>query len=193
MTDPKTLWKTQIVEDNSMITLADVRARAERFQAGIRWRNFGLYAYSAFCIIVPLWLIARGALPLMRYPLLLTVAAQLLVLWQINFRITARRLPGDVAAQPALDFHRQQLERQARGLSRAWLWYMLPFLIPFAWELGIGLHRIHTGAAPPQNMRVIVTYIIIAIFFWTAVMLAFSRAKLKVQLQIERLKILKAE
>jgi hypothetical protein len=193
MTDLKTVWITQPLEVNEMSTLVEVRARADRFQSGIRWRNVGLYAYSASSIIFSFWLIARGALPLMKYPLLLTVAAQLVVLWQINRRITARHLPGDMAAQPALDFHRQQLERQARGLSHAWLWYMMPFLIPFVWELGIGLHRIHAGVAPPQNLRVIVNYLIIAVCFWTAVLLAFSRARLRVQLQIERLNALKAE
>ena len=176
-----------------MSTLAEVRARADRFRAGIRWRNVALYTYSAFGVIVSFWLLARGALPLMKYPLLLTVAAHLLVLWQINRRLTARRLSGDMAAQPALDFHRQQLERQAHGLSHAWLWYMTPFLVPFVWELGIGLHRIQTGAAPPQNLRPIVFYIVVGVFFWTAVLLAFSRARLKVQLQIERLNALKAE
>jgi hypothetical protein len=193
MTDFKTVWITQPLEVNAMSTLAEVRARANRFQSGIRWRNIGLYAYSVFSIIFSFWLIARGSLPLMKYPMLLMVAAHLLVLWQINRRITARRLPGDMAAQPALDFHRQQLERQAHGLSHAWLWYMMPFLVPFVWELGIGLHRIHTGAAPLQNLRVIVHFAVIAVCFWTAVLLAFSRARLRVQLQIERLNALKAE
>jgi hypothetical protein len=192
MTDPKTVWITQPLEVNAMSTLTEVRARADRFQAGIRWRNVALYAYSAFSIIVSFWLLARGALPHINYPMMLMVAAHLLVLWQINRRITARRLPGDMAAQPALDFHRQQLERQSRGLSHAWLWYMTPFLVPFVWELGIGLHRIHTGAAPPQNLRPIVFYIVVGVCFWTAVLLAFSRAKLRVQLQIERLNALKA-
>ncbi|HEY0412372.1 MAG TPA: hypothetical protein VGD66_04450 [Allosphingosinicella sp.] len=193
MTDFKTVWKTQPLEVNAMSSLAEVRARDERFQAGIRWRNVALYAYSAFSIIVSVWLIARGAFPAMRYPMLLMVAAHLLVLWQINRRIAARRLPGDMAAQPALDFHRQQLERQARGLSHAWLWYMMPFLVPFVWELGIMLNRIETGALPPQTLRLFVFFVVVAICFWTAVLLAFSRAALRVQLHIERLKALKAE
>ncbi|HEX4736361.1 MAG TPA: hypothetical protein VH331_02245 [Allosphingosinicella sp.] len=193
MTDFKTVWKTQPSEVNAMSTLAEVHARAAKAQAGIRWRNTALYAYSAFSIAVSVWLIARGAFPLMRYPILLTVAAHLLVLWQINRRINARPLPADMAAQPALDFHREQLERQAHGLSQAWLWYMVPFLIPFAWELGIMLNRIHTGEAPPENARLLVFFIVVAACFWTAVLLAFSRAALKARLQIERLNALKAE
>jgi hypothetical protein len=193
MTDFKAVWITQPLEVNAMSTLAEVRARADRFQSGIRWRNVALYAYSAFSIIFSFWLLARGAFPAIKYPMLLMVAAHLLVLWQINRRITARRLPGDMAAQPALAFHRQQLERQARGLSHAWLWYMMPFLVPFVWELGIMLHRIQTGALPPQSFRLFVFFIVVAVCFWTAVLLAFSRAALRVQLQIERLNALKAE
>ncbi|TMJ17667.1 MAG: hypothetical protein E6G94_01800 [Alphaproteobacteria bacterium] len=193
MTDPKTVWKTQESEENEMSNIAEVRVRADRLQAGTRTRNIALYAYSAFSIAVSLWLVARGAFPAMRYPMLLMVAAHLLVLWQVNQRITARSLPADMAARPALDFHREQLERQAHGLSRAWLWYMMPFLVPFAWELAIMLHRIQTGEAPPENMRLLLVFVVVGICFWTAVLLAFSRAALKAQLQIERLNAVKAE
>jgi Flp pilus assembly protein TadB len=193
MTDFKTVWKTQTSEVNAMTTLAEVHARADRLQAGIRWRNIALYIYSAFSIVVALWLVARGAFPVVRYPLLLTVAAHLVILWQVNQRITARRLPVDMAAQPALDFHRAQLERQAHGLSRAWLWYMMPVLVPFLWELGIMLNRIQAGEAPPESFRLLVFFVVVAVCFWTAVLLAFSRAALKARLQIERLNALKAE
>jgi hypothetical protein len=202
MTDLKTVWITQPSEVNAMSTLAEVRARASRFQTGIRWRNVALYAYSAFSIIVSSWLLARGAFPALKYPMMLMVAAHLLVLWQINRRITARRMPGDMAAQPALDFHREQLEHQARGLSHAWLWYMLPFLVPFLWELAIWLHRIETHAIPCKmdlatchtaQTHGFISTVLLAICFWTAVLLAFSRAALRVRLQIERLNALKAE
>jgi hypothetical protein len=193
MTDLKSVWKTQVPEVNAMSSLAEVRVRAAKLQAGIRWRNLALYAYSAFSILVSLWLIARGAFPAMRYPMLLMVAAHLLVLWQINRRITARRLPADMAAQPALDFQRGQLERQAHGLSRAWLWYMMPFLVPFVWELGIMLNRIHTGEAPPEAPRLFAVFVVTGVLFWTAVLLAFSRAALRARFEIERLKALQAE
>jgi hypothetical protein len=193
MPDLKDVWKTQPTEVNAMSSLAEVRVRAGRFEAGIRRRNIALYAYSALSILVSLWLVASGALPAVRYPLVLTIAAHLFVLWQVNRRITARRLAVDMAARPALEFHRDQLERQAQGLSRAWLWYMLPMLLPFLWELAIMLVRIQTGAAPPEAMRLLVFFIVVAICFWAAVLLAFSRAALKAQLQIEHLKALKAE
>jgi len=193
MSDVKSVWKDQQTEVNAMTSLAEVRTRAAHAEARARWRNAALYAYSAFSILVSAWLIARGAFPAMRYPMLLMVAAHLFVLWQVNRRIAARRLPEDLGAHPAIDFHRDQLERQAHGLSRAWLWYALPFLVPFAWELGIMLHRIQTGEAPPDAPRLLAVFVVTGALFWTAVLLAFSRAALKARFEIERLKALKAE
>ena len=196
MNDLKTVWKTQTVEENRMITLSDVRARAGRFQARIRWRNIALYAYSLVNIGLSIWLIASGRLSAFKYPMLLMVAAHLLVLWQINRRIAARPLPGDMAEQPALDFHRHELERQVHNLSRAWLWYIAPFIPPFLWELAIWLQRIqiHATAMPEAAAyRMFLLTVLGGVFFWTAVWLAFSRAAVRLQLQIERLNALKAE
>jgi hypothetical protein len=193
MNDLKTVWKTQPLEENTMISLSDIRARAGRFQARIRWRNIALYAYSLANIAISFWLIASGRLSAFKYPMLLMVAAHLLVLWQINRRIATRPLPGDVAAQPALDFYRQELGRQADNLSRAWLWYIAPFIPPYVWELAIWLDRIQTHAIPNADYRLFLFSIIGAVSFWTAVWLAFSRASVRLQLQIERLNVLKAE
>ena len=194
MTDLKTVWKTQPMEENGMITLSDVRVRAGRFQARVRRRNVALYAYSLINIGLSFWLIAtRPRLSAaFLYPGLLMVAAHLFVLWQVNRRIAARPLPGDMAGQPALDFYRHELERQADGLSRAWLWYIAPFMPPFLWELAIWQHRIQTHVAV-LGYREFISSVMFAVCFWTAVWLAFSRASVRLQLQIERLNVLKAE
>jgi hypothetical protein len=193
MSDLKTVWKTQFLEENSMITLSDLRARAERFQAHVRRRNVALYAYSLINIVLSFWLIAtRPRLSAFLYPVLLMVAAHLLVLWQVNRRIGARPQPGDMAEKPALDFYRHELERQADGLSCAWLWYIAPFMPPFVWELAIWLHRIQTHVAV-FGYRELIFSVMFAVCFWTAVWFAFSRAAVRLQLQIARLDVLKAE
>ena len=46
MTDIKAIWQNQPMEDNEMINLSEIRARAESFKVGVRWRNLSLYAYS---------------------------------------------------------------------------------------------------------------------------------------------------
>ena len=195
MDDLKAVWKTQPVEDG-MITLTDARARADKFQGHVRKRNVIFYAYALFNIVASFWLIATGRLSAFLYPMLLMVAAHLWVLWQVNRRIGARPVPGEMGARPALDFYRDELKRQIDGLSRAWLWYIAPFLLPYFWELAIWQQRIEARAAAtsmPPNYQLLLFSIVGAVFFWTAVWLAFSRASLRLELQIERLNALKAE
>lgn len=196
MDELKTAWKTQPVEENSMITLSDIRARADKFQSHVRKRNVIFYAYALFNIVVSIWLIATGRWDEFLYPMLLMIAAHLWVLWQVNRRIGARPVPGEMGGRPALDFYRDELKRQVEGLSRAWLWYIAPFMPPFIWELAIWVQRIEARAAAtsmPANYQLFLFSILGAVFFWSAVWLAFSRASLRLELQIERLNAVKAE
>jgi hypothetical protein len=196
MDELQTIWKTQAVEEIGMITLSGVRARADKFQSQVRLRNVVFYVYALFNIAASIWLIASGRLSAFRYPMLVMIAAHLWVLWQVNRRIGARPAPGETGGRPALDFYRDELKRQADGLSRAWLWYIAPFMPPFLWELAIWLQRIQTHATPmPQAAayRLFLLVVFGAVCFWTAVWLAFSRASVRLQMQIERLNALKAE
>jgi hypothetical protein len=195
MDDLKAVWKTQPVEDG-MITLTDARARADKFHAQVRLRNVIFYVYALFNIVASFWLIATGRWGAFLYPMLLMIAAHLWVLWQVNRRIGARPLPGEMGGRPALDFYRDELKRQASGLSQAWLWYIAPFMPPFIWELAIWQQRIEARAVAtsmPANYQLFLFSILGAVFFWTAVWLAFSRASLRLELQIERLNAVKAE
>ena len=196
MSDVKALWQNQTVEEKDMITLSDVRTRAATLQARVRMRNVIFYAYALFNIVASVWLIATGRLSAYLYPMLLMVAAHLFVLWQVNRWIGARALPGDAGGRPVLDTYRDELKRQVHGMSRAWLWYMVPFMPAFLWELAIFVQRIETGAlqTPKAASYRLLLYIIFgAVFFWTAVLLAFSRAALRLQLQLEQLKRVEAE
>ena len=195
MDDLKTVWKTQPLEDG-MITLTDARARADKFQAQVRTRNIVFYVYALFNIVASLWLIATGRLSAFLYPMLLMIAAHLWVLWQVNRHIGARPVPGEMGGRPALDFYRDELKRQANALSRAWLWYIAPFMPPFLWELAIWQQRIEARAVAtsmPADYWLFLFSILGALFFWSAVWLAFSRASVKLELQIERVNALKAE
>ena len=190
MNDLKTVWKTQPTEENGMITLSDVRTRADRFRAHVRARNVVFYVYALANIAASFWLIAAGRLSAFLHPMLLMIAAHLFVLWRVNRRIGARPLPGELGGRTALDYYRGELKRQADGLSRAGLWYIAPFMPPFAWELAIWLQRIQARAVETSgaaDYRLFLFSIFGAVCFWTAVWLAFSRANLKIQMQIERL------
>jgi len=196
MTDVKTVWQNQAIEENDMITLSDIRARADKFQSRIRLRNVVFYIYALFNIAASIWLIASGRLSAFLYPMLLMIAAHLWVLWQVNRHIGARHEPGQMGGRPALDYYRDELKRQVSGLSRAGLWYIAPFMPPYLWELAIWQQRIEACAAAtamPPNYVLFLFSIGGAIFFWTAVWLAFSRTALKLQLQLEQLKRVQAE
>jgi hypothetical protein len=196
MTDLKTVWQNQPTEETGMITISDIRARADKFQAHVRTRNVIFYAYATFNIVASAWLIASGRLAAYLYPMLVMIAVHLFVLWQVNRRIGARHLPGDMGGRPALDYYRDELRRQRDNLSRAWLWYIAPFMPPFVWELVIWMGRIQMRAlergVPPRYLLFSFS-IFGAVCFWSAVWLAFSRASSRLELQIERLNAVKAE
>ena len=62
----------------------------------------------------------------------------------------------------------------------------------FVWEVWIRAFMVNN--IPPNANRNIILFIVLgAIFFWTAVWLAFSRAALRLQLQLERLKLVEVE
>jgi hypothetical protein len=193
MTDPKAIWQNQTMEENSMITLADIRIRAVRFQSRIRWRNLALYLYSLANIAITLWLISTGKFSRMAQPGLLLAAAHLFVIWQLWWRTSARPLPEDLAGRSALDYHRHELERQRDAMASAWIWYILPFMPGLVWELWLRAN-LHPVNVPPTADRALVLFLILgALFFWISVWLAFSWAAARLEIRIERLNVLKAE
>ena len=68
MTDIKTVWRNQTIEESNMLSIEELRVRAEKMRARFSRRNFVLYAYSAFNIVAGLWLVANDAFPKMKLP-----------------------------------------------------------------------------------------------------------------------------
>ena len=66
------------------------------------------------------------------------IVAHLFVLWQVWRRFGLSKSRSLDAGQAALQFHRQELERQHGAVSNAWLWYILLFMPAFLWESGSG-------------------------------------------------------
>jgi hypothetical protein len=196
MTDIKAIWQNQPMEDNEMINLSEIRARAESFEAGVRWRNLALYAYSIANITITAWLISTGQhKPYMRYaaPGLLIVVAHLFVIWQLWWRTSVRAMPADLMGRAALDYLRHQLERQRDALSSAWLWYIAPFMPGLIWELWLRAN-FHPASVPTGADHALVLYLgLSGLFFWTTVGFAFSWGAARLDVRLERLNTLKAE
>ncbi len=194
MTDIKTAWQSQPIEEHTMMTIQDLQLRAEKSRARFSRRNLLLYAYSAFNIIAGLWLVANDAFPNMKAPMLLMIVAHLFVLWQVWKRFGLSEMPAASSGQTALQFHRQEIERQHGAVAKAWLWYILPFMPALIWELAIWLRSIDAGTADgAAAMQVFVMVVFSAMLFWGCVWLLFSRHASRLELELERVSRLKAE
>jgi hypothetical protein len=194
MTDIKAAWQSQPIEENTMTTIEDLRLRADKMRARFNRRNLLLYVYGAFNIVAGLWLIANDSFPNMKAPMLLMVGAHLFVLWQVWRRFGLGQMAPPVSGQTALQFHRQEVERQHRAVARAWLWYILPFMPPFIWELLIWQNRIDASTAEgAAAMKVFVLVVVCAALFWGCVWLLFSRHATRLELELARLNSIRAE
>lgn len=168
--DIKSIWQAQPTEESTM-TLSQLQARARKFRGRVRARNVALTLYSLFNIGAGAALIWADRFPLMKYPMALMIFAHLFVLWQINKRVGNRAMPGGEAV---VDYLRHEYERQREALSQAWLWYIVPFMPAFLWELAIWYGVITTRPGTP-NFTPFFTVVIAAILFWGAVYFLFQR------------------
>jgi hypothetical protein len=186
MTDHQIIWQNQPMEEQDMITLTDLRAHAGKFQRRVHWRNAALYTYSIGSLVSTIVLIHSGRFAAFAQPGLLLAAAHLFVIWQLWWRAGARDLPGDLGGHAALDFLRRELERQRDVLDKAWAWYIAPFMPGLVWLLWV------RAQTPPFRIGFF-NLMLSAALFWIAVWLAFSRGAARLELQIERLRSIKAE
>ena len=193
MTELKALWQNQPTEENTMITLSDIRERMQALQTRVRLRNGALYLYSFANIAITIYLIWRGVSPRYTAPGLLIAAAHLFVIWQIWWRTSARAIPTHLMGVAALDYLRHELMRQRDALSGAWLWYVAPFMPGLVWEMWLRA-TLHPANISPAMDRLMVLFLILsALFFWVAVTLGFALAAARTELRLERLNTLKAE
>lgn len=137
--DLKALWRDQPLEETPPMTLEFIHARA--FQSRVRRRN--VIEYVACAVVVAVFGAYVAVLPytVLRIASGLTVAAALLVAWQLWRRAAARPPPH----ADALSFHRAELVRQRDALRSAWLWYLAPFMP------GLGLFMVGFAQIVPKG------------------------------------------
>jgi hypothetical protein len=193
MNDLQTVWKNQDTAEKNMITLADIRANASKYQSRIRTRNIVLYLYSLATVISTVWLLSTGKYSLYAPPGILMIFAHLFVVWQVWWRAAARDIPGELGGRAALDFHRQELQRQHDVMSKAWLWYIAPFWPALIWEIWLRAQEPTPSVPPHADFMIVLLICVGAVSFWTAVWFWFSRSAARLQLQIQELDHVKAE
>ena len=130
---PEELWQNQTEEETNM-TLKDIRSRALNYQAKIRGRNqreyfflfVGTIIYCGFMWYLPGLLVKLGAA--------LTLGGMYFSVYQIRRDGSAREVPVDSPPSECLEFHRRELTRQRDMLRRVGPWHigpMIPGLVLF--------------------------------------------------------------
>jgi uncharacterized membrane protein YedE/YeeE len=124
--DAKTLWRKQPSEE-TVVTLDNIRHKAEMFQSQVQWRNRREYLVAPLVVvwlgvclwILPGWMIKTGSA--------LLIIAVLFVVWQLHKRGAAEMLPGN-SGMPLVVFHREALIRQRDALRSVGTWALAPFI-----------------------------------------------------------------
>jgi hypothetical protein len=108
------------------MTLAEIYQRARTFETKVRRRNAREYIACAIVILAFLPVLFHRASWMMQAGGALTIAATVIVAWQLHRRGAARRLPeGD---ETLVAFHREELMRQRDALRSIGRWYLAPFI-----------------------------------------------------------------
>jgi len=126
-TSPEELWLNQPEEETNM-TLKEIRSKALKFQTKIRRRNLieyigivvGTAMYCGFMWYLPGVLVKLGAA--------LTLAGMYFSVYQIRRDGSAREVPVDSSPTECLEFHRRELTRQRDMLRRVGPWHIGPAL-----------------------------------------------------------------
>lgn len=124
--DPlKTLWTSQKDEPLPM-TETEIRARAQKFDSTIGWRNAREHIAGALVVLFFGYFAVTGGNPVKQAGAAMIVLAALFVSWRL-FASGGPRMDGDPAAA-WFSRYRGELVRQRDMLKTVWRWYALPFL-----------------------------------------------------------------
>jgi hypothetical protein len=160
--DAKTLWRKQPSED-TVVTLDNIRDRAEKFQSQVRRRNMREYLAAPVVVVVcgiclwffPGWMMKTGSA--------FFIAAVLFFVWQLHKRGAAEMLPAN-SGMPLVVFHREALIRQRDALRSVGTWYLAPF-IPGLVLFVLGRYfQFHApGRSLPWDRQIIILCAVIAV------------------------------
>jgi hypothetical protein len=182
--DIKAVWRSQSPEP-ATISLADVQARARKFERRIFRRNRREYLAS-LVVIVAFAAIAWAAVGwMMKLGGVLVIAGTLYIVWRLHRDGSTRRAPAGASAQALLDFHRGELVRQRDLLTSVWRWYLAP-LVPGVVFITLGrwfqAHAPNRSVATDHLVIVLVSIIAILVFILVWVLNALGAARLHRQI-----------
>lgn len=128
MEDLRDIWQNQETEVMKL-SIAELRAKAMKFQKGIRLRNLREQVACIFVIISFAGAYRMIPLTIPRISFALIIAGTVYVAWYLQARGAAPALPAEMGRSNCIDFYRRELEKQRDLLRNVWKWYLGP-LIP---------------------------------------------------------------
>lgn len=135
-TPEQSIWQSQPVEGIQM-SIEEIRKRAGKFERIFWWRNVREYMGSLLCACLFGYFCYRAHDVFSRIAYCLFIAGLGWMVIQLHRKGSAKRLPGEMGASPALHYFRAELERQRDVVKNVWPWYLAP-LVPGFVVLTVG-------------------------------------------------------
>jgi drug/metabolite transporter (DMT)-like permease len=181
--DVKAIWGAQAVDPN-LVTVEQIRAKANKFQSAVRRRN--RVEYVAGVLVVAgfgsyLWIFRA---PLMQLGSLLIIAGAIFIMVWIHFRASAIPIPSQISFMDYISRYREELRRQQTALRTVWLWYLGP-LVPGLVLFAIGMSRLPEHA--PGSRRPMWPFLVVMVGVFVGVWLLNLWGARKLQHQIDEL------
>jgi hypothetical protein len=183
MDDLRNIWQNQEVEEMK-IPIAELRAKAVKFQRRVQWRNVLEQAAAVFVIAAlgTSFFMTTAIVPRISYVLI--VAAACYAAWQLRVRGASKPVPSDMVGASCLEFHRRELEKQRDLLRNIWKWYLGP-MVP-----GLALLVIWSiAAAPPARRWFPIAYAAVAALCFWGIGRLNRRGAVRLDRQIAELKL----
>jgi hypothetical protein len=182
-------WRSED-EELYLVSVEELRARAEQLSAGVHRRNLAEYLAGAVVAVVDGYYFFHFGSLLARAGSALMLAAIAWIVMHLHQHGSTGAMPAQ--AQRSLDFLTGELMRQRDLLRNVWNWYLLP-LVPGMTLFLLGLHAIRgVGGSPLVSERAIVQTVAGCVLGFALIAFANNRSAGRLQRQIDHLNSLKA-
>lgn len=188
LTAVRAAWRSEN-EEACIVSVEELRARAEQLSAGVHRRNLAEYCAGALVAAIDCYYFFHFGSLLARAGSALMLAA---IAW-IVLHLHRHGSAGTAQSLQSLDFLTGELIRQRDLLRDVWNWYLLP-LIPGITLFLLGLHGIKgAGNSPLVSERAILNTVAACVIGFALIAFANNRTARSLQRQIDHLNSLKDE
>ncbi len=146
MDDPRNLWQSQEVEE-MRISVEELRAKADKFNRRIRWRNVREQVAALIVIVWAGTILWRDPHTVERIAAALLMAGAAHYMWHLKKWGSAMSLPADMGRADCVRFYQSELAQQRDLVGGIWKWAIGP-MIP-----GLALLNTYLIVFPPTSRR----------------------------------------